>query len=352
MARSFVSVLIDTYNHERFIAQAIESVLEQDFPLKDMEIVVVDDGSTDQTGLVARKFAPRVRYLLKPNGGQASAFNFGIPQTHSEIVAFLDGDDWWDKAKLQTVLDTFGRNPGVGAVGHGYYQVDTDGRMLQRVVPDKTYRLHLKDREGAQLFDRLKGFLGTSKVAIRRAVLERVLPVPEDLVYEADEFIWTLVVALSDAIVLDQPLFYYRFHTGNLFMTQHFDEEKAWRRYRIFTSLLKQLPSRLEAFGILRELIPVALASLQVDVERHRLSLEGGKPWETFLAERTADSLAYRDSSLGYRLFKAFVMLLTLVMPPRQFYGLRRWYAAMGLHKHRRLIGKPTPAVPVTIHRV
>ena len=72
MARSFVSVLIDTYNHERFIEQAIVSALEQDFPAGEREIIVVDDGSTDSTAEVARKFEPHVSLIHKPNGGEPS----------------------------------------------------------------------------------------------------------------------------------------------------------------------------------------------------------------------------------------------------------------------------------------
>src|SRR6266851_3865984 len=96
----FVSVLIDTCNHERFIEQAIVSVLEQDFPDSEREIIVVDDGSTDGTREIVKKFEARVRLLRKMNGGQASAFNAGIPECKGEIVAFLDGEDWWAMASL------------------------------------------------------------------------------------------------------------------------------------------------------------------------------------------------------------------------------------------------------------
>src|SRR5713101_73867 len=95
MAKPFVSVLIDTYNHERFIEQAVVSALEQDFPSCEREIIVVDDGSTDLTPDLVRKCEPQVRLLRKENGGQASALNAGIPECRGEIVAFLDGDDWW-----------------------------------------------------------------------------------------------------------------------------------------------------------------------------------------------------------------------------------------------------------------
>ena len=100
MSMPRISVLIDTYNHERYIEQAIVSVLEQDFPREEMEIVVVDDGSTDSTPSIIEKFLPSVRYIRKKNGGQASAFNAACRSCSGSIVAFLDGDDWWAKEKL------------------------------------------------------------------------------------------------------------------------------------------------------------------------------------------------------------------------------------------------------------
>ncbi len=107
MGTPAVTVLIDTYNHERYIEEAIASVLEQDFPRAEMEILVVDDGSTDRTPEIVRKFTPDVRLIQKTNGGQASAFNTGIPEAQGDIVAFLDGDDWWAKEKLCGCYELF-----------------------------------------------------------------------------------------------------------------------------------------------------------------------------------------------------------------------------------------------------
>src|SRR5260370_35057102 len=86
LARSFVSVLIDTYNHERFIEQAIVSALEQDFPAAEREIIVVDDGSTDRTPEIVKKFEPRGRLLRKQTGGRASDFDAGSPRCVAEDV--------------------------------------------------------------------------------------------------------------------------------------------------------------------------------------------------------------------------------------------------------------------------
>src|SRR5271155_6064787 len=118
-----VTVLVDTYNHERFIEQAIASVLGQDLPSEEMEILVVDDGSTDRTPEIVRQFQPRVRLIRKANGGQASAFNAGIAEAQGEIVAFLDGDDWWAANKLSRVAEVFAALPSVGLVGHSITEV-------------------------------------------------------------------------------------------------------------------------------------------------------------------------------------------------------------------------------------
>src|SRR6516225_6521253 len=101
------SVLIDTYNHQGYIEQAVVSAIEQDFPASDYEILVVDDGSTDHTPEIVRKFEPRVRLLRKENGGQASAINYGTAHAKGTFVAFLDGDDIWLPSKLSRVASEF-----------------------------------------------------------------------------------------------------------------------------------------------------------------------------------------------------------------------------------------------------
>src|SRR5215472_13102086 len=111
MSTPLVSVFINTYNHERYIEQALTSALEQDFPSGDTEILVIDDGSTDKTSAIVRKFASRVRYLRKENGGQISAYNAALPELRGQLVAFLDGDDWWTTNKLSEVVRAFGANP-------------------------------------------------------------------------------------------------------------------------------------------------------------------------------------------------------------------------------------------------
>src|SRR5271163_4357150 len=170
MAKHLISVLIDTYNHERFIEKAIVSVLEQDFPAAEREIIVVDDGSTDGTAEIVRRFEPQVRLLRKANGGQASAFNAGIPECRGEIVAFLDGDDWWAPGKLDAVCRALAEEPAVGLVGHGITEMYSDGREHTELLKEVP-RFRIGSVEGALGFRLRKSFLGTSRMTFRAEVL-------------------------------------------------------------------------------------------------------------------------------------------------------------------------------------
>ena len=339
-----VSVLIDTYNHERFIERAITSVLEQDMPLDGVEILVVDDGSTDRTPEIVRKFGPRVGLLSKVNGGQASAFNFGFSHVSGEVIALLDGDDWWEPRKLRIVLDAFNENPDIGAVGSGINEVDADGNHLNAIVPNRTYTLSFHTPQEGIQFRSLMTFLGTSRLALRRSVVEKMLPVPEGLVIEADEYLAALSIAISGALVLDQPLTNYRYHAGNLYQHNKFNVEKARRKCNVLSCLVDELPRHLQALGVSSEVVAAMIEPRKIEAERLRLAVDGGLPWETFRIETHAGRVAYRESSLGYRFFHSMVLALTLAMPPRWFYRMQNFYAEKKLHRVREWFGKPVLA--------
>src|SRR5258707_14191876 len=120
--KPLITALVDTFNHERYIEQALVSVLEQGLSPSELEILVVDDGSVDRTPEIIQKFLPRGKYLRKKNGGQASAFNAGFAEVSGQIVGMLDGDDWWAKGKLTTVVDDLDENPEVSPISNAYYQ--------------------------------------------------------------------------------------------------------------------------------------------------------------------------------------------------------------------------------------
>src|SRR6185436_15484092 len=132
----FASVLIATYNYGGFIEEALDSVLGQTFPRTDTEIIVVDDGSTDDTRERVQRYGDAIRYIHQENGGQASAFNLGLRHARGEFVAFLDADDRWHPDKLATVAAGFAETPEVDTVLHYLDVIDETGRTIG-VIPDE-----------------------------------------------------------------------------------------------------------------------------------------------------------------------------------------------------------------------
>jgi glycosyltransferase involved in cell wall biosynthesis len=344
-----VSVVVDTYNHERFIEQALVSVLDQDFPPSEMEIVVVDDGSTDRTAEIVRKFEPRLRLISKPNGGQASAFNVGFHETRGELLSFLDGDDWWEKEKLKLSVATLDENPNVAAVGHGFYEVRDELPPTEMFLPTRTLRLDLASQDSARLADRARIFLGSCMITIRRRVLDLIMPIPLELVFCADAPIHTFALALGGAIVLDQPLFYYRFHSANLFAHSGASQERLRRRTETLAFLLAYLPPRLKELGVSPEIINTLLENDHVDLARLRLQDNQGGRLRNFQTEIAAFNASYKNASLAYHLFKGAVATMALVLSPRRFFQIRNWYARKKLNQLRGHFADADPTVPSDI---
>lgn len=215
MSTPFVSVLIDSYNYGRYVEAAIESVLGQDFSREEFEILVVDDGSTDDTAERLTKYGDAIRYLRKPNGGQASAFNFGFAAARGEIVALLDADDLWLPDKLRRVCETFEKNPAAGMVYHRTH-LWRAGEPLE----DDSY---FADISGSVTDSRISllryPMVGTSCLAFRRNALRRLLPVPEALRSQADAYLTALVIFVAPVAALPEFLAKYRLHGANLFQT-------------------------------------------------------------------------------------------------------------------------------------
>ena len=119
-----ISVVIPTYNYGRFIGEAIESALAQ--TVLPSEIIVVDDGSTDETAATVAAFGDSVRYIRQENAGVCGARNLGVAASTCELISFLDADDSWDRAKLEKQLARFVSDPKIGLVHCGMREFNTD----------------------------------------------------------------------------------------------------------------------------------------------------------------------------------------------------------------------------------
>jgi glycosyltransferase involved in cell wall biosynthesis len=323
-----VSVVIDTYNHEAFIGRAVRSVIEQDYELGAVEVLVIDDGSRDGTAKQLSVFADQVRLVRKENGGQASALNLGVSLVKGDIVAFLDGDDWWHPRKLQSVVDYLLRNPGVGMVGHGIVEVGADGSQ-RALRPGELIRFDLNSESGPATFKRVTCFLGTSRLTCRRSVLEQLLPIPEALVIEADEYLFTLGGAVAEVAVLDEPLCYYRLHGQNLYQFGDYDPARIRRKHSVVAKLADTLPRRLTALGVSNANAYKVVENTAHDARRLGLAAHGGHIGNAFWVEwaiMRADPEPWR---LARWPVKAVMLLLALILPPRFFYRLRHRYSIL-----------------------
>jgi hypothetical protein len=216
-ASPLVSVLIVNYNYERFLSSAIESVLQQTY--ENFEIVICDDGSTDGSRDVIRRFAEmdrRVDYIFKENAAVAAALNDAYRASTGEVIAMLDADDLFEKEKLARVVERFRANQRVGMVLNGLRKIDSDGRDIGRIP-----QLGRFDR--GELRESILQSAGhfsaapTSGLSMRRACAARVFPIPEaDFRTEADGYM-RLVAALFYAVdVVDDLLTVYRVHSSNV----------------------------------------------------------------------------------------------------------------------------------------
>ena len=229
MKRTTITALIDTYNQGRYVEEAIESVLAQDVAPGEMEVLVVDDGSTDDTAARVAKFGERVRYIQKENGGQASALNAGFAEARGEIIALLDADDLWLPGKVRRVLEEFEQHPEAGMVYHGYQWWN---EKTGQCIADPTFRAltgYMPDRiEDVLTF----GNVGTCGVALRRGTIEKLMPIPERLVILADAYFVFVAAFASPVAGISDFLTRVRLHDDNRFNFQRNDAAAAQRRWQ------------------------------------------------------------------------------------------------------------------------
>jgi glycosyltransferase involved in cell wall biosynthesis len=193
-----VSVLITNYNYGRFLKGAIESALNQTY--SQVEVIVVDDGSTDDSRQVIAAYGDRIRALFKDNGGMISAVNAGLPLARGRVICFLDADDGLIPSAMERVVPLF-RDPEL-------VQVD--------------WALEVVEQGGAPRGHQAKG----AGHAWARAFLDSVFPLPQPEVrYGLDGYLWTLAPLFGRVVEIPDPLGIYRWHGENWFAGRSFDEK-------------------------------------------------------------------------------------------------------------------------------
>ena len=218
-----VSVVIPVFNGERFLREAVESVLAQKY--SPLEIIMVDDGSTDGTADVARSLPETVRYLHQSNQGPAAARNRGIEHAQGSLIAFADADDVWPEDKLALQLPYLMRDPAAEIVM---------GR-IQQVLLSET---------GAENFAEPAFSVNLGSAIIRKSVFERVGLFDETMRYSEDvDWFMRAREGRAAIVTIDAVTLLYRQHDQNM------TRGKSTSELNVLKALKRSLDRRRESTG-------------------------------------------------------------------------------------------------------
>ena len=243
-----VSVVVPAFNHARFLPACLESALAQ--TLAPCEVIVVDDGSTDETPAVLQGFSGRVRVLRQDNRGVAAARNAGAAQSRGEVLAFLDADDEWLPRKLEVQSARLG--PDVGLVHCGVEEVDADGRALGVRLDGMEGRV----AEEMMLFRRGVILGGGSAALVPRAAFDEVGGFDESLSTSADWDLHHRIARRRTVAFVPEVLVRYRVHGANMHADVSRTAREMLRAYaRAFAEDEALRPLRRRAYGGLHAML-------------------------------------------------------------------------------------------------
>ena len=283
-----VSVVINNYNYGRFLSESINSAINQTYPY--LEVIVVDDGSTDDSREVIASYGDRIIPVLKENGGQASAFNAGFEVSRGDIICFLDSDDVFLPNKVEEIVKARQQHPNAVLYYHRMQIVDFKGVPNGRPWPLDLWAGSIKKK-----VERSGGWWQrptTSALCFSRKYLVSVLPMPEGgFELCADAYVGDLAPFFGLIIGVPKALTLYRQHGDNYFsrlLTK--DPKGIRRRAKQYLFEYEQLKKALSGMGI----------TASIELNRHlpylitTYALEQKPPfWKMFLLTLSCPSLGY-----------------------------------------------------------
>lgn len=210
-----VSILIDNYNYGRYVAASIDSALAQTY--QNIEIIVVDDGSTDNSREVIETYKDKVEVIFKQNGGQPSAFNLGFMACKGDIVCFLDSDDVYKTNKVERVVQTYAQHPEIQWCFHAYRDVDTSmEKFISRYPRSEVGSQKIDFREALKKGQKPLLAPATSSITFSRKLLAKILPMPDKTLPVLNEnYIKYCAILLEQGFFLDEELTDLRIHGSN-----------------------------------------------------------------------------------------------------------------------------------------
>lgn len=257
--RPLVSIIINNYNYGRFLGEAIDSALKQTYP--DTEVIVVDDGSTDNSREIIDTYKESIIPVLKDNGGQASAFNAGFAATKGDIICFLDSDDIFLPEKAEKIVNVFRDFPDIGWCFHRQKVMDVNtGALLKRqetawnayatVKGENQIQSLAPEKNSSRKCDFRADFRrgkvsfnapATSGTCFTRSLMQQIFPLPEyeALKTAADRHVKFMALAQSLGFFLDEDLTIQRVHGNNAYTAVKGKEQHKVRSFTLTAYWMK-----------------------------------------------------------------------------------------------------------------
>lgn len=209
-----VSIIIDNYNYAPYLKAAIDSALNQTYT--DIEVIVVDDGSTDESLEIIQSYGNKIIPVIKENGGQASAFNAGFAASKGDVICFLDSDDTFLPEKVSEVVNVLEENRDISWCFHALKLLNVDrNKFIKNAYEPRSYKWDCS----SQIKNLKLPFIpsATSGLCFKRHLLELILPMPEAIKITSDNYLKFTVLALSKGFFLNKHLSIQKIHGANAY---------------------------------------------------------------------------------------------------------------------------------------
>jgi hypothetical protein len=227
-------------------------------------------------------------------------------------------------------------------LGHAFIESFDDGTQ-KIITPGGKVNFQLNSISAANFFRLSRCYFGTSRLALRADLARKILPVPEALIFEADEYLFTMAGSLGKCALLPDPLTHYRVHAGSLFLGAGASKSGERRKARVLAELAGRLRAALAGAGVPQPVVKALLEIVDAEAAQLRLKIDGGWPWETFHTERTIYRVQHADAPAKSKILRMLSMMPALFLPSRWFYAGRQWLGAQRWYKRARASAIPVP---------
>ena len=315
MNQHLVSIIINNYNYDRFLAEAIDSALNQTY--KNIEVIVVDDGSTDNSRQIIAEYGERIIPILQPNGKQAAAFNSGFARSRGEIIIFLDSDDYLVPQAVTEIVAVW--RADLAKVHYRLSVVDGAGESLGYSSPQGSVPLS-QGKVWQTLLSR-GGYISTptSGNAISRKALKDLFPIPDRYKLTADDYLSFQVPFYGEIAAIETPLGVYRVHDSN-----------QWALATVTGGRFKRFVIHdLENFDLLSKKAKELGHEIPYDLEQRSFA----RLWSRIISLRLNQQTHPVGSDRAYKLIywgiKCLWQYSDFNLPKKLFYSL--WFIWVGL---------------------